>query len=92
MNMQTYATYQVLQSENAVRSHVDDMYKAVLDAGWDGEWFLRAYDAPKAVRLVHMNVKMDRYTLNHRASVLWQACRCQRRTRTESYGFSRKNS
>ena len=27
---------------------------------------------PKAVRLVHMNVKMDRYTLNHRASVLWQ--------------------
>lgn len=31
--------------ENAVRSHVDDMYKAVLDAGWDGEWFLRAYDA-----------------------------------------------
>ena len=21
------------------------MYKAVLDAGWDGEWFLRAYDA-----------------------------------------------
>ena len=31
--------------ENAVRSHVDDMYKAVLDEGWDGEWFLRAYDA-----------------------------------------------
>ena len=24
---------------------VDDMYQAVLDAGWDGEWFLRAYDA-----------------------------------------------
>lgn len=21
------------------------MYQAVLDAGWDGEWFLRAYDA-----------------------------------------------
>lgn len=33
------------EEENAVRSHVDDMYKAVLDAGWDGEWFLRAYDA-----------------------------------------------
>ena len=24
---------------------VDEMYQAVLDAGWDGEWFLRAYDA-----------------------------------------------
>ena len=24
---------------------VNDMYKAVLDAGWDGKWFLRAYDA-----------------------------------------------
>ena len=24
---------------------VDDMYQAVLDFGWDGEWFLRAYDA-----------------------------------------------
>ena len=24
---------------------VDEMYQAVLTAGWDGEWFLRAYDA-----------------------------------------------
>jgi len=24
---------------------VDEMYAAVLDAGWDGEWFVRAYDA-----------------------------------------------
>ena len=24
---------------------VDAMYQAVLDAGWDGEWFVRAYDA-----------------------------------------------
>ena len=24
---------------------VDKMYQAVLDNGWDGEWFLRAYDA-----------------------------------------------
>jgi cellobiose phosphorylase len=24
---------------------VDAMYAAVLDAGWDGEWFVRAYDA-----------------------------------------------
>ena len=29
------------QAESAVA----DMYQAVLDAGWDGEWFLRAYDA-----------------------------------------------
>ena len=26
-------------------THVDAMEKAVLDAGWDGEWFRRAYDA-----------------------------------------------
>ncbi len=28
-----------------VRSEVQKMYDTVLDAGWDGEWFLRAYDA-----------------------------------------------
>ncbi len=27
------------------RSEVKDMYAAVLSAGWDGEWFRRAYDA-----------------------------------------------
>ncbi len=27
------------------RSKVKQMYDTVLDAGWDGEWFLRAYDA-----------------------------------------------
>lgn len=27
------------------REEVNKMYDAVLDAGWDGEWFLRAYDA-----------------------------------------------
>ncbi|MBR4168190.1 MAG: glycosyl transferase, partial [Lachnospiraceae bacterium] len=27
------------------REEVDKMYAAVLDAGWDGEWFVRAYDA-----------------------------------------------
>ncbi|NLG02786.1 MAG: hypothetical protein GX567_02960, partial [Clostridia bacterium] len=26
-------------------AEVDQMYNAVLDAGWDGEWFVRAYDA-----------------------------------------------
>ncbi|MGN0203636.1 MAG: GH36-type glycosyl hydrolase domain-containing protein, partial [Coprococcus sp.] len=27
------------------RNHVKNMYDTVLDAGWDGHWFLRAYDA-----------------------------------------------
>jgi len=26
-------------------AEVDKMYEAILDAGWDGEWFVRAYDA-----------------------------------------------
>ncbi len=30
------------------RAAVQDMYQAVLDAGWDGNWFLRAYDASGA--------------------------------------------
>jgi len=35
-----------LSSEAAeVRREVDVMYSAALDAGWDGEWFRRAYDA-----------------------------------------------
>lgn len=29
----------------AAQSEVDAMYQAVLTHGWDGEWFLRAYDA-----------------------------------------------
>ncbi|MGN0161179.1 MAG: GH36-type glycosyl hydrolase domain-containing protein [Lachnospiraceae bacterium] len=29
----------------SVRAEVQKMYDTVLDAGWDGEWFLRAYDA-----------------------------------------------
>ncbi len=29
----------------AAEKEVDAMYAAVLDAGWDGEWFVRAYDA-----------------------------------------------
>ncbi len=28
-----------------VRAKVADMYQAVVTAGWDGEWFVRAYDA-----------------------------------------------
>lgn len=35
------------QEDEAARaeSEVDKMYQTVLDAGWDGEWFIRAYDA-----------------------------------------------
>lgn len=29
----------------SVRAEVTKMYDTVLDAGWDGEWFLRAYDS-----------------------------------------------
>ena len=32
------------EAEKAYKA-VDDMYQTILDAGWDGEWFLRAYDA-----------------------------------------------
>jgi len=34
-------------TEEAARAHaeVKKMYDAVLESGWDGEWFLRAYDA-----------------------------------------------
>ena len=35
------------QKDEAARvlSEADAMYQAVLDSGWDGEWFIRAYDA-----------------------------------------------
>lgn len=32
------------ESEKA-KEHIKEMEKTVLDAGWDGEWFIRAYDA-----------------------------------------------
>ena len=44
-----YAQIQRLlhNEEEALRAEkaVEEMYQTVLDAGWDGEWFLRAYDA-----------------------------------------------
>lgn len=33
------------EEASAVKKLVDDMYNIVLKSGWDGEWFLRAYDA-----------------------------------------------
>lgn len=35
----------LLEEEKEVREKVATMYDAVLESGWDGEWFLRAYDA-----------------------------------------------
>ena len=33
------------QEADGVRREIESMRRAVLDHGWDGEWFLRAYDA-----------------------------------------------
>ena len=33
------------QLSETASKEVQNMYQAILDAGWDGEWFLRAYDA-----------------------------------------------
>lgn len=50
---------------------IAEMEKTVLNAGWDGEWFLRAYDHYKT-RLVLKNVKTVRFLSSHKASALWQ--------------------
>ncbi|EWH11040.1 glycosyltransferase [Catenovulum agarivorans DS-2] len=34
-----------LQEAKIAQAHIDNMVKAVEDHGWDGQWFLRAYDA-----------------------------------------------
>lgn len=33
------------EEADRAESKVEKMYQTVLDAGWDGEWFIRAYDA-----------------------------------------------
>ncbi len=35
----------LIEEAEASLAHVEKMEKTVLDAGWDGEWFRRAYDA-----------------------------------------------
>lgn len=47
---------------------VEKVYQAVLDAGWDGEWFLRAYDAA-GEKSAPMSVRKVRSTSSRRASV-----------------------
>lgn len=44
-SLKSSADVQVMRTGSRGRKAVDEMYQAVLDAGWDGEWFLRAYDA-----------------------------------------------
>ena len=44
---------------------IEQMEKTVMDAGWDGEWYLRT-----STRLVPRNVKMEKSLLSHRAFVL----------------------
>jgi len=34
----------LVEEAEAARAHIDTMREAVLEHGWDGEWFLRAYD------------------------------------------------
>ena len=38
---------------------IEKMYKATLDAGWDGAWFVRAYDA-FGKKMVPTNAKTAR--------------------------------
>ena len=52
---------------NALKE-VDTMYAAILKDGWDGEWFLRAYDA-KLRRSALTSARRDRSTSSRRASV-----------------------
>ena len=35
----------MLKEADRAQSAIDNMYKTVMEYGWDGEWFLRAYDA-----------------------------------------------
>lgn len=37
--------YALKEDEKYVKTHIADMEQAVKKYGWDGEWFLRAYDA-----------------------------------------------
>ncbi len=49
-----------------VRAEIGQVSKAVKTAGWDGEWFVRAYDATRA-RSARMRTPKARSTSNRRA-------------------------
>ena len=54
----------------AAQAEIDKMKANIMESAWDGDWFIRAYDAT-ARRWVLRNVKKVRYSSNHRAS---QSC------------------
>lgn len=51
---------------------VDKMKDNIMKYGWDGEWFLRAYD-DFGKKMALTNVKKARSSSNRRASLLWAA-------------------
>ena len=48
---------------------VEKVYQAVLDAGWDGEWFLACVMMQQAKKSAPMSVRKVRSTSSRRASV-----------------------
>ncbi|MFQ9395377.1 MAG: GH36-type glycosyl hydrolase domain-containing protein [Lachnospiraceae bacterium] len=51
----------------------ETMEQTILTAGWDGEWFLRAYDAFGEKIGFAKNVRKARSSSNPRASAYWPA-------------------
>ncbi len=50
--------------------YVDDMIEAVKEFGWDGDWYLRAYDY-YGNKVGTNEAEEGRFLLNHRVGVLW---------------------
>ncbi len=70
------------------RKEVAAVYQAVLDSGWDGEWFLRAYDA-YSTRSAPGNVKKVRSLSNPRASASSQALAYRKGLRKKPWTLSK---
>ena len=69
---------------------IEKMEQTVLDAGWDGEWYLRAYDHYKQGRFQRMRGRKNL----HRATGLLCHCRdrLKRRLLLKGHGIGRKAS
>lgn len=50
--------------------HVANMIEAVKAHGWDGDWYLRAYDF-LATKLARTKMRKARFLLNPKDGVLW---------------------
>ena len=76
---------------NRAEKEVNAMYQAVLDAGWDGEWFVRAYDAEsKKSWFQRMQGRSDLYRT---AGLLrYGKNRCERRSCPKGSGFCQRAS